>query len=168
MKMKKGDKPPQAAAITILDVEDISLDWNVQKGYRESLYLKSLLELEKDPKKMMQVENKTARGAIQQQAKKHAIKVIFAERGTLLFCRVLGKFSPEELVLSKLKNDGPTSFMGLCEHLAKFGFKDENPKNLLSSLSNTSLVFLEDDKTMGKVWKLSPKGLEYCLDKKYE
>lgn len=165
---KKGTQIPPPAAIKILATDDVKLDWRATKPRKESAYLKMLIELAGDSKKIAQVESQTARGAIQAQAKKNAIKVIFAERGTLLFCKVLGKFTPEELVLSTIKNDGPQTFAELIHVLEKYGFKDEHPKGLMQSLSGSQLVMLLNDKTKGDAWKLTPKGVEYCTEKRYE
>ena len=118
----------------------------------------------------MCVESLTARGAISLQAKKHQLKIIFAEHNGKLYVKVIGAFSPEEFILTMLRDNGDREFSEISLRAEKAGFTDTNFSNLTKSLSNNGLILLVSSAGIGGAtskWKLTAKGKEYVQEKGY-
>jgi hypothetical protein len=134
----KGKQIPKACGFRIVRDGDAIL---FEPGGRKSPYLQAIQELIKaGPGKLLEFDNPGSRPSIYQAARKHNIKVMFAEKDGKLYLRLQDISGPETTLLNFLK-EGPRPIADIEQYLKGLGLGD-NVTGLLSDLSRNNLIAL--------------------------
>lgn len=116
-----------------------------------SAHLEALQQLiAAGPGKVLQLEEVRGRAGLRHQAKKHGIKILFAEHEGKLLVRIDGQAGPEGALIEFLR-EGPKGMVEIAAHLTALGI--ENHTALLADLTRADRIEL---KTIAgfKKWQL--------------
>jgi hypothetical protein len=128
-------------------------------GRKQSVspYLTALQELLRaGPDQFLEFANVGAKQSIWAQAKKHGLKILFAEKDGKLYVKLEQESGVEALVFDYANYPYGRSQYDIGRHLEYLGFKGQNVKELLQTLSANGKITLreirQENGTTAKMW----------------
>ena len=124
------------AEFRLVDSSQIGeLDFSTRNG-RGSIYWHALEQLRSaGPGKLLEVDSPTARGRFSHQARKHGVKVAFAERHGKLYIQLADGGSAQQVVLDLLRKN-PQPIDEITKALARAGYDDVKVSEVITSLKD--------------------------------